>query len=317
MSERPGQLLVVAPNPSIDRVHEVDRLDVGGINRPTRVVAVAGGKGLNVARAAVTLGGDVVVVAIVGGRAGDWIGERLTTDGIHAILIETTGETRTCLTILDRSSGDLTELYEAGEPLAAGTWERFEAALVDRLDRGDVAAMAMSGSLPPGAPTDGYARLTRLAADRSVAAFVDGHGASLEAAIAAGPAVVKVNADEAGGVTGTEVRTADDGARAGRALLARGAGAAIITLGVAGAVGVEAGGAWRLHGPPERGTYPVGSGDAFLAGLIVGRARGTSLPESARLAMAAAAANALTPGAGILDPATTRRLLGQVRLEPA
>lgn len=57
MSPRPGRVLVIAANPAIDRLHELERLEVGAINRPSLVVAVAGGKGLNVARAAVALGG--------------------------------------------------------------------------------------------------------------------------------------------------------------------------------------------------------------------------------------------------------------------
>ncbi|HET9521443.1 MAG TPA: hexose kinase [Candidatus Limnocylindrales bacterium] len=317
MSDRPGRLVVVAANPSIDRLHEVDRLDVGAINRPVRVVPVAGGKGLNLARAAVALGGDVTVVALLGGHAGTWIADRLADAGVGASLVEVAAETRTCVTVVDRSSGQLTEFYEAGEPLEAGAWDRLEAAVVAELDRGGVAGLAMSGSLPPGAPADGYARLVRLAGERSVAAFVDGHGDALAAAIGAGPAVVKVNAAEAGGVTGTPVDTAEDAVRAARTIAARGVGAVIVTLGSEGAVGVASGTAWQFRGADVRGSYPVGSGDAFLAGLAVGLASGRSFIESARLAMAAGAANALAPGAGVLDPAVARTLLDRISVERA
>jgi fructose-1-phosphate kinase PfkB-like protein len=51
----------------------------------------------------------------------------------------------------------------------------------------------------------------------------------------------------------------------------------------------------------ERGRYPVGSGDAFLAGLVVGLERGDPLPGALALALGAAAANAELPGAGALD----------------
>jgi 1-phosphofructokinase family hexose kinase len=317
MSPRPGRVLVVAANPAIDRLHEVERLEVGAINRPDLVVAVAGGKGLNVARAAVALGGQVTAVALVGGRAGAWIADRLAAAGIDASLVEVAAETRTCVTVLDRSTGELTESYEAGAPLEDGAWDRLEAAVADQLDRGGVSSIAMSGSLPPGAPVDGYGRLVRLAADRSVAAFVDTHGAALEAAIAAGPAIIKINAAEAGGVVGETIAAADAAVGAAREIAARGAGAVIVTLGREGAVAVEPGGAWRLRGPAPRGDYPVGSGDAFLAGLIVGLAGGASFVESLRLGMAAGAANARAPGAGVLDPTAARSLLDKVTVEPA
>ena len=64
--------------------YEVDRLVPGEIHRPQTSVAVAGGKGLNAARAAATLGGSVTAVGIVAGRAGDWIEERLAALGIDA-----------------------------------------------------------------------------------------------------------------------------------------------------------------------------------------------------------------------------------------
>ena len=72
----PKRSISSAANASIDRLYEVDRLALGSIHRPSRVVARPGGKGLNAARAAAALGARVTAVGIVGGRAGDWIVER-------------------------------------------------------------------------------------------------------------------------------------------------------------------------------------------------------------------------------------------------
>ena len=113
------RLIFVAANPSIDRLYELDRVTVGAIHRPISMVAVAGGKGLNAARAASTLGGSVTAVGIVAGRAGDWIVERLVELGIDARMTRSTGETRTCVSVLDRSTGELTEIYGVGPIIAA------------------------------------------------------------------------------------------------------------------------------------------------------------------------------------------------------
>ena len=45
-------IVCLAANPSVDRLFEVERLVKGDIHRPSSFVQVAGGKGLNVARAA-------------------------------------------------------------------------------------------------------------------------------------------------------------------------------------------------------------------------------------------------------------------------
>ena len=59
------------------------------------------------------------------------------------------------------------------------------------------------------------------------------------------------------------------------------------------------------------GRYPVGSGDAFLAGLVTALARDEPWDDALRAALGAGAANAELPGAGVLDPERARRLAEQ------
>ena len=315
--DRGRRIVFIAANPSIDRLYEVERLADGSIHRPTVVVARPGGKGLNAARAAAALGARVTAVGIVAGRSGDWIVERLVEIGIEARMARSTGETRTCISILDRSTGSLTELYEPGEAIEPGAWDALEAIVASELDRGDVGALAFSGSLPPGAPTNGYARIARIAAAHSIPVLADTYGPALADVLAELPAVVKVNAVEAGDAAGIGVADAPSAVAAARVLRDRGAIGVVVTLGVAGAVAVSSSGEARLDPPDVRGAYPVGSGDAFLAGLATALVAGAPLVEAARVGMAAGIANALVPGAGELDRATAERLAAGVAVTPA
>ena len=70
-------IVCVAGNPSIDKLFVVERLRPGEIHRPIDFVQVPGGKGLNVARAAATLGAHVRVAAVLCGHAGRWIEQAL------------------------------------------------------------------------------------------------------------------------------------------------------------------------------------------------------------------------------------------------
>jgi 1-phosphofructokinase family hexose kinase len=322
---RPLRILFVAANPSIDRLYEVDRLTPGAIHRPQAVVAVPGGKGLNAARAAAGLAGRVTAIGILAGRSGDWIESALVDGGVDARWVRSGGETRTCVSILDRSSGTMTEVYEPGGPLDPDTWTAFERAVADELERGDVGAMALSGSLPPGAPSDGFGRLAGLArtaapasrptgalASGPIAILADTYGPALDAVLLERPAVVKINAAEAGDATGIAVTDPASGEAAAAVLIERGATAVVITLGPDGAVVVTPTGSSRLASPGIRGAYPVGSGDAFLGGLAVGIGRGDGLADAARRGLAAGAANALTPGAGELDPLEVDRILREL-----
>jgi 1-phosphofructokinase family hexose kinase len=310
----PERLVFVAANPSIDRLYELDRLTAGGIHRPRSMVAVAGGKGLNAARAAATLGGSVTAVGIVAGRAGDWIVERLVELGIDARMARASGETRTCVSIVDGSTGELTEVYERGGEIEETAWDALEAIVRAELERGDVAAIALSGSLPPGAPSDGYGRIARIAATcaRPVPVLADTYGPALAAVLAESPAVVKVNAGEAAEASAVIVSDARSATAAASVLRDAGAESVIVTLGLAGAVVVSGNQVTQLSPPGVRGAYPVGSGDAFLGGLAVAYARGGSIVDAARLGLAAGIANAQVPGAGTLDPTAIGPILEQI-----
>jgi len=66
-----------------------------------------------------------------------------------------------------------------------------------------------------------------------------------------------------------------------------------------------------------RGRYPVGSGDAFLAGLVVALERGDGWSGALRLALGAATANAELPGAGRLDASRAQALAEQATVRLA
>ena len=305
-------IVCVAPNPSIDRLVEVEALRPGEIHRPTRFVMVAGGKGLNVARAAKTLGGDVMVVAPLAGHAGRWIAERLEAAGVPGCFCWIDGETRTSYSVADHETGGLTEFYERGPAIDAAGWRALEETLAGVLAEGGARVVTVSGSVPDGSPPDGHARLARIGAAAGARVVLDASGPGLAAALGEGP-IVKVNADEARAVLG---ETAAGPPVLAASLVERGARAAIVTAGGSGAYAFDGGGgagAW-LEAPAVEGRYPVGSGDAFLAGFAVRLAEGASLLDAARFGVAAGAANAVVPGAGELDPALARRLAGEVRV---
>jgi 1-phosphofructokinase family hexose kinase len=316
-SERLRRLVCVSLSPAIDKIVAVDHLVAGEIHRPDTLSAVPGGKALNAARAAACLGLSVVVVAVLAGHMGTWMEEALAGYGVAVRSVRVPGETRTCLSILDRSTGWLTEFYEVGLPIDAAAWATVEAAIAAEVAPDPAGTLvACSGSLPPLAPVDAYGRIVALAARAGARAAVDVGGEPLARAVAARPWLVKVNAREAADATGLPAGGEAETLAAARALRGAGASVAFVTRGVDGAVVVdEAGEAWRIGPPPERGPYPVGSGDSVLGGFLVGIAAGESVAEAARRGSAAGAVNALHPGQGMLDPADVARLELLVALE--
>jgi 1-phosphofructokinase family hexose kinase len=302
-------IVAVSANPSVDKLFEIERLAPGAIHRPTGFVQVPGGKGLNVARAAAALGADVRAVALLRGHAGKWMEESLSAEGVKGSFVWSHGETRASLSVADRETGGLTEFYERGTEIPSAAWPELEHAVASLLP--EARWLTISGSLPPGSPHAGYAQIVADARDARVPVALDAAQEPLREAIGSGPDIVKVNASEAGELLGTGTSTREEAFSAADELraLAGGEGhAGLVTRGAKGVVvAAPDGSRWegRLY---VRGRYPVGSGDSFLAGMVVALELDRSWPDAIALALGAAAANAELPGAGRLDPARVELL---------
>jgi 1-phosphofructokinase family hexose kinase len=308
-------IVCVAGNPSIDKLFEVDRLAHGHIHRPQRFVALPGGKGIHVAQVATALGSQAIATGILAGHAGRWLVEELAAEGVSARFAWSAGETRSSLSVADRETGCLTEFYESGTRVSTDAWRELEEIVSGLLE--DASWLALAGSLPPGAPDDGYARLISAARRAGVATAVDSRGDALARSIDGHPELVKINAHEAGQLLDRAVSSIDEAYDAALAIRRRAGGAGhavVITMGEQGVVAIDPGGTARHARTQARGRYPVGSGDALLAGLLVALKRGDPWPDAIALALGAAAANAESPGAGHLDVARARELASQAEL---
>jgi 1-phosphofructokinase family hexose kinase len=302
-------IVCVAGNPAIDKLFEVDRLAHGEIHRPQHFVALPGGKGIHVAQVATALGSEAIATGILAGHAGRWLQGELAAGGVSARFAWSDGETRSSLSVADHETGRLTEFYESGTPVSAETWQELEEIVAGLLQ--DASWLALAGSLPPGAPDDGYQRLIAAARRAGVATALDTRGDALARSIEAHPELVKINVHEAGELLDRAISSIEEAHEAARLIRGRAGGhghAAVVTMGEQGIVAIDPAGI-ACHARTEaRGRYPVGSGDALLAGLLVGLDRGDPWPEAIAIALGAAAANAESPGAGHLDQSRAREL---------
>ncbi len=294
-------IVCVAGNPSIDKLFEVAKIEIGEIHRPDRMIALPGGKGIHVAQVATALGAEAVVTGLLAGHAGRWVQQTLAAEGVAGQWAWGAGETRSSLSVADAASGRLTEFYEDGAAVSRQEWQAVRAIVDSLLPAADW--LALAGSLPKGA--SGYPELVAAAREHGVRCAVDSRGAALAEAIEAGAELVKINIHEAAELLETDLRGTEQAVSAARSIRDRAGGeghAVAITLGEDGMVGVDfQGSCWRGR-LEARGRYPVGCGDSFLAGLLVGFGQGGGWPRAAALALGAAAANAEIPGAGRLEP---------------
>lgn len=298
------QIVCLGLNPALDITYRVDRLALGEAQRVSEVSERAGGKAANVARVAARLGGRSHLVAAVGGPAGATYAAELTRAGVVTSLVPTTRPLRRTVTIVE-ADGRTTALNEAGPPLpaaeSAAATQRLHALLAP--SGPPVGALALSGSLPPGAPVDAYAELVALARAHGIPAIVDCAGPALLAALDAGAALVKPNRQELESTVG---RSGIDGVDR---LRQRAPDAIVVASdGPDGLVCAGPAGRWRARPARLLRGNPTGAGDALVAAIALGLARGHSLPEMLRAGIGASAAAVLAPVAGEIDLAAAREL---------
>lgn len=301
-------------NPSVDvsthtpRVLPADKLRCGPAQREP------GGGGLNVARVVHRLGGHCTAVYPAGGPSGAWLDAHLREAGIPLQRIAIAGETRESFTVQAQDSGLEYRFVLPGPVLSEAEWQ----ACLDALDAQPQppAFVVASGSLPPGAPADFYARLAESAQRRGVRMVLDSSGAALREGLRQGVYLVKPNLRELGELLG---ETLDDPARwrpAAQQLIDAGQAQVVaLSLGERGALLVTRDGAWQAPALPITLASSVGAGDSFVGAMAWALQAGHTLPDAFAWGVAAGSAALITPGTGLCRLDDIRRLHPRVTVQ--
>jgi 1-phosphofructokinase/tagatose 6-phosphate kinase len=306
-------IITVTLNAAIDKSLSVPSFRLGQRHRTVERRALAGGKGVNVARMLKTLGQPVIATGFQGGPTGTQIVAQLGEESILHDFVRIREESRTNTSVLDPTTGEQTEINEQGPRVDPEEVEQFRDKLL-YLARG-AAIVVFAGSLPRGLEPDFYAQLIREMHKLDVMTVVDTDGEALRTAVRAEPDVVSPNVVEAEELVGHEFNDDEDRAGAVREIVSLGARSAIMTMpdGCLAQVLVDGGPrVYRVTVPEQHSVATVGSGDAFLAGFVAAHYRGSPPAECLRFGVACGAESTGRLGAGLIDVHEVERLLADV-----
>lgn len=308
-------IITVTLNPALDQTLEVERFTEADTNRVVSSRFDIGGKGLNIARVLKELGYEAIAVGFAPGNLGRMIEDQLLDGGIGCDLIYVPGETRTNISVLDRSTHRHTTFATPGPEVSAEAVELFRQRLLRRVRPG--AWVALAGSIPPPGDPMVYADVIRAVGVSGAFTALDADGPVVAAILDSGarPTVLKMNSMELQRLIGRPSPTAPDVLAAARALRTRGVPNVVITRGPAAAVAVTEAGEFLVHTPDVEVQSAAGAGDAFLAGMLLGLLRTRDWPEALQLGAAAGTACCLTPGTALCHARDTEGLRAQVRVE--
>ena len=265
----------------------------------------AGGKGVNISRAAV--GAGLATVAVLPARPDDEFVHELEAAGIDCRASRPAGDIRVNLTLTE-PDGTTTKLNGPGATVDADHLHDLAETLVDSAAdgvvdgaRGVAAARGTPGVLrrPGPAPAAASAGSPSTPARLPWPRWWTG-------CPTAAPDLLKPNAEELASVTGADADQLETDpaltAKAARTLVDRGVGAVLATLGGRGAVLVTTEGAWYAPPPPTTVVSTVGAGDSTLFGYLLAEHQGLPAPDRLALAVAYGSAAAGLPGTTIPHP---------------
>jgi len=313
-------IVTVTLNAAIDRTLTVPNFQLGHRHRASQGLTLAGGKGINVARALKRLDVPVVATGLAGGRTGTRIVEELTSEAILNDFVRIADESRTSSAVVDPTAGTYTEINEWGPHVEP---EELVMLLekISYLARG-ADMVVFAGTLPRGVEDSFYAEAIRDLNRRNVPAVLDSEGPPLRLGVEAEAFLVTPNQREAEGLVGQEFGDEEDYTMALDRIADMGARNVLITsdtrsFGLFRADRKRT--SFRADAPNVEPVSAVGSGDVLLAAFLAARLAEKPLEEALRAAVAAGAASTLEVGAGRFEPREASKLQSSVdvrELEP-
>ena len=309
-------IITVTLNAAVDKTLAVPNFRIGRRHRAVEQTSMAGGKGVNVARALKTLGQPVIATGVAGGPTGTRIIEQLTEEAILNDFVRIREESRTSTAVVDDTTGEQTEINERGPEVSPAELELFRDKLLYLAKGAGVCVFA--GSLPHGVSEALYGELISDLREMGVTTVLDAYGEPMRLGTRGEPTLVSPNELEAEELVGHEFADDDDRLRALHEMVELGAREAVMTLpsGCVGLVGDEADRQlYRVTLEPREARSTVGSGDAFLAGYVAARYTGSPAEECLRFGVACGAESTQHFGAGVVDPREVERLMAEVEVE--
>jgi tagatose 6-phosphate kinase len=287
-------ILAAGLTPAWQQILVFDEVHWGEVNRARQAVWCGSGKVLNAGVALHHLGGSSLTLSPLGGTPLAEIEREFADLGVPRRFIPTRAATRVCTTLIDRATGQITELVENGRPLGADETAAFRTTFAEEAARAEV--VVLTGSLPEGAQVGLYRDLVAAARARLV---LDFRGEGLLSVLDLKPYVVKPNREELGQTLGRSLDDDGDLLAAMRELNRRGAESVVVTEG-AKAVWVTSVNETYRFTPPRVAEVvnPIGCGDCLAAGIAWATRRGDSIVDAVRFGLGAAADNLgqLLPG---------------------
>lgn len=297
-------------NPALDKSARVERIRPDEKLRCREPCFDPGGGGINVAAAIGNLGGEATAVWTCGGFVGRMVGKLMDEKGLDHRPIEIAGLTRENVSIVEDEEEQQFRFCMPGAELSGEEIDR----CIETIRSLDPAPdyLVLSGSLPPGAGDDLYARVAEAMA-QECRVVVDTSGPPLEKALEAEIFLIKPNMKELAVLAGREIDREEDVSEVAASLIRDSRVEVVLTsLGSKGAIVVTADGETKIEAPEVEIRNKTGAGDSAVGGMVLALSRGQEVGQAARYAVAAGSAAVMSEGSQLCQRENTEKLLEKI-----
>lgn len=283
-------IYTVTFNPALDYILELDKLEIGKIQKSKTELILPGGKGINVSTVLTNLEIDNIALGYKAGFVGAEL-ERLLRnmkvktdfidleEGNSRINVKISGEEETAINTNGPqiSENKILELLEKLKTLNEKDY------------------LVLSGSIPSSIKDDIYEKICSIVKKQNVKIVVDATKNLLVQALKYNPFLIKPNNEELGEIFGVEIHTKEDAYVYGKKLKEMGAQNVLVSMGKIGAALIdEAGQEYFIKSPEGKRVNTVGSGDSMVAGFIAGFLKYNNYNDALRMGVSAGSASALS-----------------------
>lgn len=283
-------IYTVTFNPALDYILELDKLEIGKIQKSKTELILPGGKGINVSTVLTNLEVENIALGYKAGFVGAEI-ERLLRnmnvktdfidlgEGNSRINVKISGEEETAINTNGPkiSENKILELLEKLKTLKENDY------------------LVLSGSIPNSIKDDIYEKICSIVKKQNVKIVVDATKNLLVQALKYNPFLIKPNNEELGEIFGVEIHTKEDAYVYGKKLKEMGAKNVLVSMGKTGAALIdEAGQEYFLKSPEGKRVNTVGSGDSMVAGFIAGFLKYNNYNDALKMGVSAGSASALS-----------------------
>lgn len=288
-------ILTVCPNPCLDCTFELEKFNVGMLNRIENKAERFAGKALNVAIGVARLGEKVKTTGFMFENGGRRCSAYLTKEGVESDFVWNEGNIRSNYKIIDGKSM-MTEINDKGDDVLLSKQEE----LLSKINKlsANCSFCVISGSLPGGMDDKYYLDMVK-AVDPSAKVVVDCEKQKMLYALSHGVFLVKPNLFELESVNNESYSNITEMLDGCKKLIEKGAKYVLLSLGKEGAILTNGEEGYYCKSDSIAVNSTVGAGDSLLASSLVAFDEGKPIDEVLRCGVAAGTAAIISAGANL------------------